>query len=217
MPCASKWRGGSDIARYLAWLVLLTACPVGALAQQSHGIEVTPFGGYRFGGTFDVDGQDATWKLSDASSFGLLLNMRHRANTQWELLYSEQRTDARLNADLGVVPNVDIDLRTLQLGGTYLGEGERFRPYLAATIGGTRISNASVSDTFFSGSIGVGLQVLPASRVGIRIEARAHGALTDSSTDLFCRTGPDQNICAIRVDGSVLGQLETFAGIVFRF
>ena len=50
-----------------------------------------------------------------------------------------------------------------------------------------------------------------------RVEARAWGSLTDSNTDLFCSVGPDQNICAIRVDGSVLSQVETFAGIVFRF
>jgi len=28
---------------------------------------------------------------------------------------------------------------------------------------------------------------------------------------------PDQHVCAIRIEGEVLGQLQTFAGIVFRF
>ena len=108
-------------------------------------------------------------------------------------------------------------MQILQIGGTYQGSGEKLRPYLAATIGGTHISSDSNSDTFFSGSIGVGLQIMPESRVGIRVEARAYGTLTSSDTDLFCQTGPDQNICAVRVDGKVLGQFETFAGVVFRF
>lgn len=206
--------------RFPDWLrviVLFIALAETAHAAETAGFEITPFGGHRFGGTFDVDGQDASWKLSDGSSFGLLLNLKHSANTQWELHYSEQRTDARLNADLGVANSVDIDVRTLQLGGTYQGSGERVRPYLAMTIGGTRISNASDSDTFLAGSLGVGLQILPDSRVGIRVEARAHGVLTRSDTDLFCRTGPDLNICAIRVDGSVIGQFDAFAGVVFRF
>ena len=200
-------------------IVLLTLCngPFDARAEEMRGIEITPLAGYRFGGTFDVENQDAEWKLDDSASFGLVLNLPHRANTQWEVLYSEQRTDARLNADLGVATRVDLDSQTLQLGGTYLGVGERFRPYLAATIGGTRITSGGESDTFLAGSIGVGLQVLPDSRVGIRLEARAYGTLTRSETDLFCRTGPDLNVCAIRVDGKVLGQVETFAGIVFRF
>jgi hypothetical protein len=104
-----------------------------------------------------------------------------------------------------------------QLGGTYQWEGDTLRPYLAATIGGTRVSAPSDSDAFFSGSIGLGLQVFPESRIGIRVEARAWGSLTDSDTDLFCGVSPEENICAIRVDGTVLSQVETFAGVVFRF
>jgi hypothetical protein len=94
------------------------------------------------------------------------------------------------------------------------------RPYLAFTLGGTHVRTSSAesnSDTFFSGSIGVGMKFLPTSRVGIRVEARAYGTLVSSSTDLFCSTGPDQNICAIRLEGKMLSQFETFAGITVRF
>ena len=45
----------------------------------------------------------------------------------------------------------------------------------------------------------------------------AYGTLLDSSTDLFCSTGPDTNVCAIRVKGKMLSQVETFAGITYRF
>ena len=37
------------------------------------------------------------------------------------------------------------------------------------------------------------------------------------STDLFCRSGPDLNICAVRVEGDMLIQFEAFAGLTFRF
>ena len=60
-------------------------------------------------------------------------------------------------------------------------------------------------------------QLRPTECLGLRLEARAFGTLLNSETDLFCRTGPDINICAVRVDGTVLWQLETFAGLVFRF
>jgi hypothetical protein len=39
----------------------------------------------------------------------------------------------------------------------------------------------------------------------------------DSDTDLFCQTGSNQNVCAVRLDGTVMSQIETIAGIVFRF
>ena len=87
----------------------------------------------------------------------------------------------------------------------------------SATIGGTRLKAAGESDTFWSGSIGVGLRVRPEARIGLRLEARAYGTLTQSDTDLFCRTGPDLNICAVRVEGDMLIQFEAFAGLTFRF
>jgi hypothetical protein len=41
--------------------------------------------------------------------------------------------------------------------------------------------------------------------------------LIDSDTNLFCASGIGGAVCAIRVDGRVLWQIETFAGVVFRF
>ena len=117
-------------------------------------------------------------------------------------------------------PDADVEVHVLQLGGTYLGDGDTVYPYLAATLGGTHVrtrSGNSDSDTFFSGSIGLGVKFMPSEQFGLRLEARAYGTLIDSSTDLFCSTGPDENVCAIQVRGESLTQVETFAGIVFRF
>jgi hypothetical protein len=173
-----------------------------ALSQaQEAAAEITAFGAYRFGGTFEQEQSEAEYELNDSPSFGLIVNIRHQDPTQWEIFYSQQQTEAEF---LGVTtndPEVDIDLHVLQLGGTYQFDGEVARPYLAFTLGGTHIRTSSTesrSDTFFSGSIGVGMKFLPTSRVGIRVEARAYGTLVSSSTDLFCSTGPDTNIWRAR-------------------
>ena len=190
------------------------------LQAQEAATEITAFGAYRFGGTFEEDESDASYELNDSPSFGLILNLPHKDPTQWEILYSQQRTEADFSGVATNDPDVDIELHVLQLGGTYQFDGEMARPYLAFTLGGTHVrasSAESKSDTFFSGSIGVGMKFLPTSRVGIRVEARAYGTLVSSSTDLFCSTGPDANICAIRLEGRMLSQLETFAGITVRF
>lgn len=186
-------------------------------ADDSLDFEITPFGGYRYGGTFDVQGGDDAYEFQDSSSFGLVLNLREQAHTQWEVIYSQQSGSARLNSITVMQPPVDVDIQILQIGGTYQGTGDKIRGYVAATLGGTRFDASSGDDTFFSGSIGLGVQIMPESRFGIRLEARAYATLTDSDTDLFCRTGPDLNICAIRVEGEMFNQVETFAGIVFRF
>ena len=200
-------------------LLALAVISSPALADEA-AIEITPFAGYRFGGNFDVDGSDLSYEVKDSPSFGIAVNFPHRQNTQWEVYYSQQSTDAELNGVANADPSVDVDLYVLQLGGIYQWDGDTVRPYLAATLGGTHIrtgSSGSESDTFFSGSIGLGVKILPTSRVGIRLEARALGTFFNDSTDLFCRTGPDANVCAVRVEGDMLTQIETFAGLTFRF
>ena len=200
----------------VAFMLVLPVC---ALAQDAT-TEITAFGAFRFGGTFEDDQSDASYELEDSPSFGLILNIRDRDNTQWEIFYSQQQTEAEFLGGTVNDPEVDVDLHVLQLGGTYQWDGEVARPYLAFTLGGTHIRTSSAesnSDTFFSGSIGVGMKFLPTSRVGIRVEARAYGTLIDSGTDLFCSTGPDANVCAIRVEGEMLSQFETFVGVTFRF
>lgn len=203
--------------RYL--FAVLAFVPALAGAQDS-GVEITPFVGYRFGGTFESEEPVAEYEMQDSSSFGLLLNFPHRSNTQWEVLYSQQNSEADYSGMAGPDPEVDVEIHVLQLGGTYLFDSERAQPYLAATIGGTHIrteSTTSQDDTFFSGSIGLGVKFMPSPRIGIRLEARAYGTLIDSSSRIFCSTGPDQNICAVQVEGKMLTQIETFAGVTFRF
>ncbi len=145
-----------------------------ALADDLN-VEITPFAGYRTSGSFDLEGVDGSYRLDDSESFGLLFNLRQSGNTQWEVLYSRQETTARLEGSTSSAPLVDTDIQVLQLGGTYQGEGETARPYVAMTLGGTHIkatTNVSQSDTFFSGSLGIGLNVVPNKRLGIRLEAR---------------------------------------------
>ena len=208
------------IRRHGPAATLLLCCLAGTAVAQELNFEITPYGGYRFGGTFEFEDSDDSYKLQDSASFGVLVNWRHTGNTQWEVLYSRQQSDARLSGTTNAALSVDTDIQMLQLGGTYQGDGDKVRPYVAMTIGGTHISadaNGTQSDTFFSGSIGIGINALPTSQLGLRLEARAHVTLLTSSTDLFCSTGPDANICAIRVRGDTLNQIETFAGVVFRF
>lgn len=209
----------------LLTLMILFAATNVALAQGQN-VEITPFGGYRFGGDFDVSDESgdtdaaSSVKLGDSGSYGLLLDLRHSDITTYQFLYSEQKTTADVNDPDASVRSVDTTLRILQFGGTYRGPGDVVQPYLAATVGGTNIrttGNSSQSDTFFSGSIGVGVNIMPASRIGFRLEARAYGTLTDSDTDLFCQTGPELNVCAVRVKGTILSQFETFAGFTLRF
>ena len=203
--------------RLVVLFALLTATTAAAEGPK---VAVTPLAGYRFGGELDIQQAPATLEIDDSTSFGLLINVENDANTTWEVLYSQQQTEAKVNDPALNVSSVDTDIHVLQLGGTYHGDGDNVQPYLALTLGGTHVRTSgtgSESDTFWSGSIGVGLDIKPSSRIGFRLEARAYGTLTDSSTELFCRTGPDLNFCAIRIESTLLSQIEAFAGFTLRF
>jgi hypothetical protein len=201
--------------------VLLVPCVVAAQKVPGR-IELTPYGAYSLGGTFTDLESDAEAELQDSGNFGLLLNIRQAANTQWEVIYSQQSTDTEVTG----LPTADEIHETtahyLQGGGTYQGDGDKVRPYLAATIGVTYFDVATDgydSETFFSFSIGTGLQIWPNNRLGMRLEARAFGTLVRSDSDLFCISDPGNGTagCAISVAGEVLWQFQAMAGVVFRF
>src|SRR5210317_820685 len=79
--------------------------------------ELTAFGGYRFGGTFNVSDSDAAYELEDAASFGLIWNHRYQANTQWEVFYSSQDAQASISQPSVLDSSVDIKTQILQVGG----------------------------------------------------------------------------------------------------
>lgn len=209
----------NNIETIFACVVLLAATAADAQTETSR-FELTPFAGFTFGGEFEDMTSGDSLKLDDGASFGLILDIRESANTQWEILYSRQATQADTTGLLTGGASFDLDVHYIHFGGTYLGEGNRARPFLAATIGATHFEpglDDFGSETFFSFSIGAGFQLRPNDRLGIRLEARAYGTVLESDTDLFCRTGPGENICVIHTEGTILWQLETLAGFVFRF
>jgi hypothetical protein len=203
----------------VACLALLAA-PTSFAQKETYNFELTPFAGFTTGGDFEDMASSATLALDDSSSFGLILDIRESANTQWEILYSLQATKTDTTGLPISGAALDIDAHYIQGGGTYLFDGDVVRPFLSATIGASYFEpglSGMNSETFFAFSVGTGLQIRPGHRLGIRLEARGFGSLLDSESDLFCRSDPAGAVCAIHVDGNVLWQFQAFAGLVFRF
>jgi hypothetical protein len=203
------------------WLVAAVLLPLQAWCESGN-FEITPYGAFSLGGDFLDESSDVEVGLDDSASFGVLMNLRESANTQWELLYSLQGTEADIVDPATMNTSVDIDIHYLQIGGTYQGDGDVARPYLAATLGATRFNVQDAgydSDTFFSFSIGPGVQLWPDRRFGLRFEARAFGTLVKSGSDLFCVSDPGGGNagCAIVLEGDILWQFQAIAGVVFRF
>ena len=186
------------------------------------GFSITPIGGYTFGGEFEDEAATAAVEVEDKAHWGLIANLRESANTQWEVFYSRQQSEAAI-AELpggALAGTVDLDVQYLQVGGTYVADGVRARPFLAATVGATRFDPDPLSfgsENFFSFGLGAGWQFSPTERLGLRLESRLLGTFLRSDSELFCGTGVEENFCAISTDSDMYWQLQASLGLVFRF
>ena len=194
--------------------------PVDAQEKQ-YRFQLTPFAGYRFGGTFEDSETEVEYELDDSPSFGLILNFPSKGNTEWEIYYSKQSTEVDV---AGFVPGenaLDMDVEYLQVGGTYLFEqSQNAAPYFVATAGVAKMDPGGAntkSDTFFSVGVGGGWKYFPASRVGLRLDGRFIGTFVDSNSRIFCQSGAAGGECAVSTSGKLLYQFELQGGVVFRF
>jgi hypothetical protein len=191
-----------------------------AFASDSEArFEITPFAGYRVGGSFDdADGQGEL-ELAESNAWGLIVNGKVESNTEWEVLYARQSTDVDASDILLPQSEFDIDVEYLHFGGTYLFEGERVRPFVALTIGATRFDPdlaGADARTYFSMSLGAGWKFRLAERVGLRLEGRGYGTLIDNNSRLFC-VSDGGGSCLIIVEGRMITQWEARAGFTVRF
>lgn len=209
----------------LLLLILLAAATAASAGEVSHGIEITPFAGYRFGGTFESDATGSTTArdvdIGDAASYGLIVNWPAEENTEWEIYLSRQSTTlepAGLFASDETLP-ADLDITYLQAGGTYCFDGARARPYIVATVGVSRFEPDDSQfdpETFFGFGIGGGVKLAPTARLGLRLEGRVLGSVVSSDSAIFCQSGSAASGCLVAVSGSVVWQWEVLAGLVFR-
>lgn len=191
-----------------------------AAEDRAFRFELTPFLGYRLGGTFNDQDGERELALEDSAAMGLMLSGRVRDNTQWEVLLGRQATKVDTRQILAVDSSFDIDVDYLHLGGTYLFEGGAVRPFIAFTVGVTHFDPARSgfgSDDLFSASIGGGWQFNATQRLGIRLEGRAFTTFVDSDSQIFCRSDSAGGSCLILTEADTLTQWEARAGLVFRF
>ncbi len=182
--------------------------------------EITPFAAYRIGGQFDENNGNGQLELNESAAQGIMLNVRANPNGQWELLYAHQETEVDTQGFFVNDPQFDLDVEYFHLGGTYLFDGDTTRPFVVVTLGLSHFDPQLAgldSESYFSASIGGGLQLNASERIGVRLEGRVFTTFVDNDSDIFCSSVGGAGTCLIQVDGSTVTQWEARAGLVFRF
>jgi len=177
-------------------------------------IELTPFVGYRIGGDLTDEDSDTDQDLDEGASYGFILNIQDKENTQYEFIYSRQSSSLDISS-AGSFSSLDLDVHYFQIGGAYLFEGKESRPYLSFTLGAAYLDpdQGYDSSTEFSYSLGGGMRWYLLDNMGLRFDVRTYGIVTDSASRVFCRGGR----CVAHYSGSGINQFEASLGLIFRF
>jgi hypothetical protein len=178
---------------------------------------ISPFVGYRVGGSFRLHDTGQTISLEDHDSFALAFDVRAEEGTEYELFYSRQST--ALSA-AGFVP-VGTVVQYLHVGGTVaLEDLGRIKPYFGGGLGATLLSPGlapGAEDTRFSVSLALGLRAPISPHFSFRLEARGYFTPLNTDTALFCASNQGGAVCQVRSRGSLLLQGDFLAGATFTF
>ena len=205
-------------ARYI--LITMSACMV-ALAtappSEAQGMQLTPFVGWRYGGSFtELDtGNEVT--LDTPPSFGLIVGIPWKKEDRsfLELIWSHQDADIDVTRSEPSMLGLDIDY--LHLVGTvpFATSNKKLDTLLSGGAGATYMQadiEGSSSELFFSVSLAGGLRYHLSQKVALRFDLRGWYTFTSSQGAIFCSGG-----CVIAVSGSGFGQIEATGGVQLSF
>ena len=188
------------------------------LASQvnAQSFEVSPFYGYRFGGSF-VDLYTAQpFDLDGAPATGLALDVRIYDDDDFQIegLFTHQAADVRLAAG---PERPAVRLRAAAdhwlAGALQEFNGGNVRPFTTGMAGLTRYAADGDNEFRFTLSAGGGVKVFPSRRVGIRFDGRLFATFLDGvGNTIACTPG----VCLVGLHVSIAWQAEFTAGVIVR-
>jgi len=201
-----------NLTRWLvvAWLAGLAAP---AAAQT---VEITPVGGYRFGGGFYERVTQQQVDLDGAPALGLVVNVPLHDGLFVEALVSHQEAGVDVPAS-AFAPSRRwrMVVEHYQAGGLQeFGTGRRARPFLTGLLGLTRYAADGDNEIRFTVGAGGGVKLMPVPRLGLRLDGRLFMTFVEAEgRAIACSPG----ICLVAFEADVVLQAEFTAGIVVVF
>jgi hypothetical protein len=206
VPNARRRRAGTAI------VTALLACTVPLSAQ---GVEIAPFGGYRFGGDLFEIAAGRPLDADGAPALGVAIDFPLWDGFQIEGLVSRQEAEVLVP----LLPSGSLARRQISVdqwqGGALqeLMEGP-VRPFLTSMFGLTRYASDVDSEIRFALSAGGGVKLFPSSHLGVRLDGRVIATFIDAGGNaLACTPGA----CLIALHVNVAWQAEFSAGVVIKF
>ena len=200
----------------LVLAITFLACLLGpASTGAAQGVEITPFGGYRFGGDFfelltrqrlDEDG---------APSFGLIVDVPTYGGFQVEGFFTHQSAHVFVpQFPSGPPVRWRLSVDHYQAGGLQEFDDGRVRPFLTGTLGLTRYAAEGDNEIRFTLSAGGGVKLFPSEHIGVRLNSQMFITFADAEASVFaCSSGG----CFVGFNANLVWQIEFTAGLIVRF
>lgn len=215
---------------FVAFLLALLVAP-GVFAQgfgqgfSQHEFEITPFGGYKFGGKIELPpNASPTYDflpIKSSVDYGLEADYSIWPNLQAEFQFNHQPTeiDAHQIATGTSVLLTSAAVNMYQFGFVYNFKptDAKLKPFFGAGLGWTQWKPSAVlpfSKTF-SYNVGGGVKYFFSSHVGLRLDVRWSPSRTTKQNEQFC--DPFYGFCGTETVSSHAEQGQVNIGLIFRF
>lgn len=199
----------------LTFFLPLLLIPGGA-SSGAQAVEIAPFTGFRYGGSFEDSTTMSGLEIKDAASYGVLLDFDTEPDKQIEVLLSRQSTQLMPTGPYTGNPLFDLTIDYYHIGGLYLfPDYQRVHPFISGTLGLTRMAphrSDLTTENYPSLSLGGGAKFYLTKNIGLRFDARAFYTMVNSDSAIFCSGG-----CTIKVSGSGFIQTEIGAALLVKF
>jgi hypothetical protein len=196
--------------------IILALASIPALSSAAQAVEVAPFTGHRYGGSFEDTNTAAKFEVGDETAYGLLLDFDLEPDKQIEVFLSRQATHLATTGPFTGNPLFDLTIDYYHIGGLYmLPEGERVRPFVSGTFGLTRMApkrSDLTTEYRLSLSLGGGAKFFLTRSLGLRFDVRGIYTMLNADTSVFCSGG-----CTIKVRSNGFVQTEVGAALMMRF
>ena len=198
-------------------VVTLVVSLLAASAAAAQQVEVSPFGGYRFGwGVSNVEGVPVV-DDDGGPSFGAVVDIplgpRYEGMV-FEALFSRERAQVTIQSSFGTPSSaiVEVDHMLIGVSQEVDASSPRARAFISGLVGLTRYAAASNNEVRFTIGLGAGGKFFATRHLGLRLEARGYMTFVNLSGVGVCSGG-----CAVAFAYNPVFQADLTAGLVVAF
>jgi hypothetical protein len=168
-------------------ILSLTFLMLSAISFGQAKFELSPFGGYMFGGKIAF--YEGDLKIKDNGNYGLALDIRLASDTQIELMWTQMATTGEFIPYFGydylALQQFDVTVGYIQIGSVREFDMDKVKPFGVFTLGTTYFmpkdatfnegsyftETTTLEDSWkFSVTLGAGAKIWLSDRVGIRLQ-----------------------------------------------